>query len=355
MRILQLISSLEFGGVEKYAIQFHNTALTHKGFESFLISLRPGPLRDILDSQNSLIINKKGPVWRLITAKKFIKKNSIDIVHAHNDSISYAVILKILTGSKLIFHNHHGNMGIRKASKYRWLKLLSIFFDFVITVNERLAQYSRDYLLINESKIQFIPNFVVIQQVTSKPVLPGLKKNRVVNLANLNPVKDHKTLIKAFKSVVEEKPDAMLILIGDTINSSYKNELTNLVEVSRLNENVHFMGYLINPHDYLAQCSIGVLSSRMEAFPLTLLEYSVAHLAVITTNVGQCSSLLDNGTLGILVTPGNIKELADSIKHLLLDSELRDKLADSFNKRVEIEYSTENVLAQVEGIYKAFV
>ena len=51
----------------------------------------------------------------------------------------------------------------------------------------------------------------------------------------------------------------------------------------------------------LRACSIGVLSSASEGLPLALLEYGKHGLAAVSTAVGQCPEVLDNGYAGVLV------------------------------------------------------
>jgi glycosyltransferase involved in cell wall biosynthesis len=355
MRVIQLISSLEFGGVEKYAVQLHNELLAGMEFgvvESFFLSLRGGPLENLLiEKDHSLVLNQEKKWKKILLARRYILINKIDIIHAHNVSIPYAVIIKILTGRKLIFHNHHGSMGVRKSFKYTRIKLLSPFFDYVITVNERLEVYSKKYLFLPSTHVRYIPNTIFNSKPQKASHLPGDKDNRVVCLANLNPVKDHETLIEAFYIVVKKIPKAVLILIGDTKNQKYKQNLQSMVLKFNMTDNVFFIGAVINPNEYLEQCSIGVLASRMEAFPLSLLEYSYAGLAVVSTNVGQCSSLLSGGEFGILVTPGDKKILADSIIKLLLNRQFRDIVSRNFYEKVKNEFGKERIIKDIINTY----
>jgi len=355
MKVIQIISTLEFGGVEKYAVQLHNelrSELCNEGVESYFLSLNTGPLIELLSNrEHTLILEHKNKMNSILKAVKFIKHNKIDIIHAHNDSIIYAVLLKLVTGTKIVFHNHHGSMGIKKSSKYSRIKLISPFLNYVITVNERLESFSKKYLLLSKLKIKYIPNFICTSKSGSIPSLPGEKSKRVVCLANLNPVKDHLTLIKAFELVVKSVPEAILILIGDTKNETYKTTIETLVLNQNLSENVYFTGAVLNPQDYMNQCSIGVLASKMEAFPLSLLEYSTSSLAVVVSDVGQIASVLENGKLGLLVRPGDINGFAESMIKLLTDEIMRATYSKLLFSKVENTFGKNKIIKQITKVY----
>ena len=59
----------------------------------------------------------------------------------------------------------------------------------------------------------------------------------------------------------------------------------------------------ILPH-FLHGADCGVLSSVSEGLPVSLLEYGMAGLPVIVTDVGQCAEVVGNGRFGRVVPPG---------------------------------------------------
>ena len=67
----------------------------------------------------------------------------------------------------------------------------------------------------------------------------------------------------------------------------------------------------------LRACRIGVLSSASEGLPLALLEYGKHGLAAVSTAVGQCPEVLDNGYAGVLVPASSPDQFSDAIVGLL--------------------------------------
>lgn len=72
----------------------------------------------------------------------------------------------------------------------------------------------------------------------------------------------------------------------------------------------------------LSQATVGVLASTNEGFPVTLLEYALASLPVISTNVGYCSEIINDGVNGLLFDPLNESQVKKSLKKLLETSRL---------------------------------
>ena len=61
-----------------------------------------------------------------------------------------------------------------------------------------------------------------------------------------------------------------------------------------MQESIFIYGTCTDVNNILKQASVGILVSSYEGFPVTLLEYGMAGLTVICTNVGYCNSIVQN-------------------------------------------------------------
>jgi glycosyltransferase involved in cell wall biosynthesis len=102
----------------------------------------------------------------------------------------------------------------------------------------------------------------------------------------------------------------------------------------------------------LKACDIGVLSSACEGLPLALIEYGMAALPAVATNVGQCGEVLDEGRAGILVASASPEPLAEALLSLLKSPERRLALGKQLHRRVKERYSADAVMKQVCQIYE---
>ena len=355
--VLQLIDSLDGGGAERVSLNLANALSLEEGIESFLCATRRGGiLEPFIDNKvGFIILNKKSlldikAIYRLI---KFVKKNNIKIIHAHATSFLMAVIVKFFTNIKVVWHDHNGfrDKGFKKHNLI--IKISSIFFNAVFCVNKSLKNWSKENLYVSSSNIVYLENFPEIYVFNKELNLNGNKNNRIVCLANLRWQKDHLTLFEAFKEILKSYPNWHLLLVGQDKNDSYSNLLKTFIETNNLENSIHILGSRSDTADILINSTIGVLSSKSEGLPVALLEYGLAKLPVVCTNVGECEEVLENGKYGKLVPPQNSKLLTNAFLELIENQDKREGFANSFYNHILKNYSKNSVIKKVVNIYKS--
>jgi len=134
------------------------------------------------------------------------------------------------------------------------------------------------------------------------------------------PIKDVKTLIRAFKLVNNALPETTLYIIGSGEEDlEYYLECKQLVDLLLLTDKVVFTGQ-VDIKTYLPILDLLVLTSLSEGQPLVMLEGMVAGLPFVATDVGSCRELLLGhgedgiGSAGIVVTPMSQEEIAQAIR-----------------------------------------
>lgn len=353
--VIHLIDTLESGGAERVAVNIINSLPSEK-FERFLCATRyDGPLlNELYKDVVYLDLNRKSTfdLKALIKLYKFIKENDIRIIHAHSSSLFIALVINLFfSKTKVIWHIHFGSSEKLFRPKFI-LKLVLRKVDFVISVNQKLEKWTGDSLGVSPKKRKFIPNFITKSEETNIENFPGSANSRIVSVANLLPVKDHITLIKAMRIVCNTLPDSHLILLGKKTDQEYYSYIFNEINNYNLQSNISWLGSVENVQSYLKYCYIGVLSSKSEGLPLSLLEYGLMGLPVVVTNVGQCAGVLDYGDSGILVEPQQPEALAQAIILLLENESIRNGFAAKFHKKVINQYSSQAIIPEIIKIYE---
>jgi glycosyltransferase involved in cell wall biosynthesis len=101
----------------------------------------------------------------------------------------------------------------------------------------------------------------------------------------------------------------------------------------------------------LAGSDVFVLPSYYEGLPMSLLEAMAWGLAPICTPIGSIPEYIEDGINGLLVRPGAIAELAESIERLVLDGNLRAQFGR--RARATVEPLDVGVYAQrVSNLYR---
>ena len=135
-----------------------------------------------------------------------------------------------------------------------------------------------------------------------------------IYLARYAPEKQHYLLFKAFTKVVEQIPDAKLHTYGTGVLAS---ELRDWVTQAGLSNNIKVHGHTKDLVGAYRQADVGVLTSKGEGFSLFALECLAHQLPLISFSVKYGPrDLLEGQDAGILITPHDTEELANTLIHL---------------------------------------
>jgi glycosyltransferase involved in cell wall biosynthesis len=102
----------------------------------------------------------------------------------------------------------------------------------------------------------------------------------------------------------------------------------------------------------LSQATIGVLASTDEGFPVSLLEYGLAQLAVVSTNVGYCSEVIKDNSNGLLFNPMDKIQIQRQLQRMTADKYLRDNFGLRLQEFILENYSKKRAVNLLISKYK---
>ena len=351
MRVLQLIDSLTAGGAERMAVSYANELVEHVEASHLCTTRKEGLLKATLNKDvNYLFLNKKRTIdpAALRRLLQYVSRNKIDIIHAHSSSFFYASLVKVFNRNvKVIWHDHYGENEMLDARKYGVLKKASKYFDAVISVNENLRNWAETHLKCD--KVNYLKNFVS-KSINIEPAIELKGENTfcIVCLANIREQKDHLNLLSAFKIIKERGTNVSLHLLGEIHHDAYYKSLVAFISENNI-EDVYFYDSQIGILNLLRKCDLGVLSSASEGLPVALLEYGLANLPVVCTDVGQCKEVLHN--FGKLVPGKDSQLLSEAILDYFYNAASRKEDAANFSAYIEKEYAFNSILPKIMSIY----
>lgn len=217
----------------------------------------------------------------------------------------------------LVSHNSHlelsnkGNKPVPavydKFFYHRVFKEWERYAALIILTEEQRKDILKDYPDIGN--IFVIPNCIPDSRLPEKLGLAEKSKHKVVCVTRLSFEKNLRDLIYAFSQVASRKKDAVLEIYGD---GEEKESLLRVVKRLKLENNVFFKGYALDVNKVYQSALVSVLTSESEGLPLALLESMVNGVPVISYDCkyGPSESVSD-GEDGFLLTPGDLKGLAD--------------------------------------------
>lgn len=349
MKVLQLIDTLNPGGAERMAVNLANSLVAEIETSYLCCTRQEGLLTEELKPEvGYLFLDKKSSLdlQAFLKLKDFVKKEQIELIHTHGTSWFWGVLLK-LSGIKvkLIWHDHSGANLELGGFKFRFLKIGSRFFDGIISVNNDLKAWAQKKLKCR-AVIQ-LNNFICSSnEGNTVETLKGSSTDfKIICVGNLRPEKDHLNLIAAFEKL--DISEISLHLIGADPETVYSKNVIGRIKSS--GKEIFYYGSLPEVSGLLRQADLGVLSSRSEGLPLALLEYAMAGLPVVCTNVGQCEKVV--GDAALLVAPEDTGALTAAMTEYYRDTERRKQDAMSLQTVIKKAYSKESVLPLFLNFY----
>lgn len=354
INVMTVVDTLLIGGAENVAVMISNS-LYSKGFQiSFCCTRQAGPLRNKLTSDIPLYVLNKTSLfdWRANFAlRKLIRKHQISILHVHNYSIFSAIFAKyffpIISKVRIVWHDHSGTNMNRPFLPFL---LASWCVDAIIVVDEKVKDLFRSYVK-DKNKVHYLPNYIMNSETMNSPVIraqPGLK---IMNVGPIYKIKNQMLIIQALTHIVSEFPSVMLFLIGGIRDKVYYQKMLDYIHHNSLEKNVFFWGERNDVQDILKQGDLGVLSSRTEGTPLALLEYGLAGLPVVVTDVGECAHIVNNGLSGLVVPSQDVNSMAEAILTFLRSPKKRYQAGQALKQRVEQKYSEKTAIKNLIKIY----
>jgi glycosyltransferase involved in cell wall biosynthesis len=337
--------------------------LTDSMYEPHLCVTRQlGPLKTVVNPEVfilSLGRKKRIDIRAFRECFSYVRANKIHLIHAHSTSIFFALLLAFFARDLVVLWHVHRGDGTQYLDSYeklfyRWAAYNS---NGVACVSMKLKEWVTTLKSIDKF-VWYLPNFVMHSEAFSSGnaiELPGEKGNRAICVSNLRRQKDHLTLLEAWKRVIRQRPESHLFLAGAPIEKQYSQDVLAVIKEPIFDGHITWLGECFDIPSLLKECQVGVLSSRSEGFPLSLLEYGYAKLGVVTTDVGQCAEILDYGKAGLLIPSGDPILLGDALIALLTNASLRQHLGTCLAEHVSRNFSQNAVLNRLYDIYAELV
>lgn len=142
------------------------------------------------------------------------------------------------------------------------------------------------------------------------------------------PVKGIEYLLEAVASLRKEDFPIRLTIVGEALDKNYHSLLKELIDELEIENSVDFIGWIHHKdiYDMYDKADIQVVASLHEGLPRVILEGGARCLPLVSTSVGGISSSIANGEEGILVPPRDSAALADGIRKVITEGDLRRKI-----------------------------
>ena len=267
------------------------------------------------------------------------------------------VIIK-LHGSDTYFC-HLDNRPVKAVNKFHEKKALRNA-DALLSVSKFTADTTNAVFDLNK-KFTIIPNPIDTRLFQSNNE-NAQEARSILYFGSLIRKKGLLELPLIFNKVIENNPDAKLLLIGKDVsdiisgNPSIWQMMQELFS-DQAKKNVSYLGSV--PYSEIKQkiqdAALCVFPSFAEAFPVSWLEAMAMGKPIVASNIGWAKEMVDDEENGFLVHPANHDVFAKKINTLLNDEELCLKMGKSARKKIEASFDLEHIAKQNIEFYKSVI
>jgi glycosyltransferase involved in cell wall biosynthesis len=326
LRVMFVITSMPVGGAETLLVNLVRR-MDRARFQPELCCLKEfGPLGEVLAAEipahTGLLAHKYdfAVLKRLTLLMRERKIDAVVTVGTGGDKMFWGRLAAWRAGVPVVLSALHST-GLPDHVEIPNRLLVPITDGFIGCA----APHAR-YLTTNEGcparKVYVVPNGVDTDRFCPVPASDELRaslgltpENPVAAIvAALRPEKNHELFLRAAKIVHDQLPLARFLIVGD---GTRRAELEALNASLGLDNVVKFLGTRSDVPQVLSLVDTLVLSSHMEANPVSILEALSCGKPVVATRVGSIPETVHDGVNGYLVSAGDDQGMADRIAQLL--------------------------------------
>jgi L-malate glycosyltransferase len=296
---------------------------------------------------------------RLRSLASYIKKNQIDVIHAfcRTSELSACLAAKLAGRGKVL--GVRRNIGYWHTTRTRWWARCAGTLQAHYAANcEAAREFAVGVEWIGRQRVSVIPNPAPIKRFNE--AVPGIPSRSAVGIVGdeqvvgmvgtVRPVKDYGTFLRAARRILEARPNTRFLVVGAE-DAQYKREMACLAGQLGVERQIGWLGPMANPMSIVPLFDVAVLSSQSEAMSNAILEYMVAGVPTVATDVGGTREVLQDNRTGFLVPAHDPEAMARRVCMLLGDPDLRRAFGATARTRVETVFAAPRIIRAYCDLY----
>ena len=345
--LLTLLRGIDRSMVEPFLFCSHQElAARAPGIESTV-----APLPEIMVDSDHRRLQFLGWMKTVLKLRSLVRQKQIDLIYCNGGStLQVGYYVAKLCGIPVICHIH-SPYSRRYIILYRFhlaSKLIFVSEAIKTQINARHRLRAGCEVVHNGVDVQrFHP--AKARDSSWKQQL-GLEEGTLVfgQVSSLIRRKGIDLVLKAFRTISGDYPQARLVLVGDGPEDCACRSLAATLGITH---KVVFAGEIADPVPiYQHVFDVNVLASRSDAFPLSLLEAAACGVPSIAAAVDGIPEAVKHGTTGLLFDAENVEMLSQNMRVLLRMSELRSKLGQAARLDAVARFSNEQYCGSIQRI-----
>lgn len=346
---LNIMDSSVWGGMEQYVYDM-SEELQRQGIAPFVLTdMGNTEFIERYDEVATVLpikLSKNSRYLYANTVAKFMRKHNIDTILCHTGKfILFALLLKKLTGAKILFFKH--NVLPAKTDIYhRWIQNQ---VDSFICVSK--CVYDAQVVKEKQDKYHLVYNGINIHRFPKIEVEQSYDGNFIVGYAGRVSIdKGIMELLGAIKILHEQGKKVELRICGG-VSEDTLNQIDEYIQSNHMEMYVKNLGFKKDVNQFYRSIDCLVVPSKIqEAFGLVICESMYCNTPVITSKSGAQEEIITNGEDGLLLDTVADMTIADAIIYLMDNPAEYQKIREKGYYRVESTFTIENMVASIKRL-----
>jgi L-malate glycosyltransferase len=173
-------------------------------------------------------------------------------------------------------------------------------------------------------------------------------------IGQLTPRKGQLEVIQVFNELAGEFSDIQLLIIGEALfdhDRAYADLMTDQARRGGCADRIRFLGPREDVPDIVRGLDVLVVNSQAEPFGLTVIEGMAAGTAVLATPVDGIKEIIRDNQSGRLLRSLDLSTLRDSLRELLSDAALRQRLGQQGRQDAMRRFASDRFLKEIQTAY----
>lgn len=293
---------------------------------------------------------------------KIVRSGGYQLIHCHTPVGAMLVRLAARKerkkGTKVIY-TAHGFHFFQGAPKKNWMlyylveKFCSRFTDVIITMNQEDFDLARKKMHraaiycvhgVGVDTNRFFSDYGDREKLRNELGLSP-DDRLVLSIGELIPRKNHEASIRAMQKV--ENHQAMLWIAG---KGPLQGQLEELIHSLGLNDRVSLLGYRSDIPKLCRAADIFCFPTYQEGLSVALMEVMASGLPCVVSDIRGNRDLIEDGKGGFLCGCKDIEQIAQNLKRLLGNDDLRGRMG-RYNQEAIKAFDYTQVDKEMEAIY----
>jgi glycosyltransferase involved in cell wall biosynthesis len=373
MRVVHIIKATRIGGAERHLLILL-TELRRRQVDAHLLMLvEPGNLMTEMVAEaekrhipvQRVIIYRDADTYVIFRLRRILRHLKPDIVHTHLIHADlFGLLAAKLAGIRIILTGRHNDddfrhhPAVKTLNRWLWRGLSG-----GIAISDALKQFTTTLEGAPHEQVHVVTYGIEYAHITPAETAKARADLRaelglppdtlLIGMAcRLVEQKGITYALQAFEQIFYEFRDVHLVIAGE-------GELQPVLEAEARQRNLavrtRFIGWRKDAPAFLAGLDVFLMPSLWEGFGLVLLEAMSRRIPVIASAVSAIPEVVAHTESGILVPPRDPQAIADALRLLLPDRELRLYMGLNGEDRLDTLFSAARMADETVAVYEGFL